>query len=181
MNEKKYLLGVCAMVLLTTILACSVQTAGPAINPAATSESAIMPTVSESTITPTVNVTTVKLTLVTGSDGTADNPIFELADINFVPLFTATLDNPGDLQPGQTDVYEFSVPFPFCQIAGWKLTKPSASNVDDPWLATEIYIEMNGIMVFFDRSSSSLGLITASSERSGNWSGIEIFTQHCQN
>ncbi len=172
MKKKKYLHWFCVFVLLSSILACAAPAATPATKVAVTSES---------TITPKVSVTSVKLTLVTGSDGTADNPIFALYDSNGTMLFTTTLNNQSDLQPGQTDVYEFSVPYPFCQITGWQLTKPSTAEVDDPWLPTEIYIELNGIMVAFDRLFGDFGLVTATSPRSGNWAGIEIYNQHCQN
>jgi hypothetical protein len=130
---------------------------------------------------PDENKTLVKLTLVTGSDGTADNPTFELVDNSGNSLFSITLNNPGDLQPNQTDVYEFTVPHPFCKLTGWWLIKPSNSGVDDSWLPTEIDIELDGKMVSFDRLFSDLGPLTASSPRSGNWSGSDIYKQQCGN
>ena len=125
----------------------------------------------------TTEATSVRLTLVTGDDGTADNPVFELYDPSFVPVFAITLDNPGDLQPGQTDVYEFSVPEPLCQIVAWQLTKPSGAGGDDAWVIAETYIALNGLQVFFVRSP--IGPVTADMPAGGNWSGIDVYLQHC--
>lgn len=120
-----------------------------------------------------------RLTLVTGDDGTVDNPNFVLLDQDNNPIFTTALDQPDDLQPGQTVTYEYTVPNSFCQITGWILTKPSSADVDDPWLLAEINIEINGESVYLDRGLSSWGTITEDSQLSGNWAGIELFQQRC--
>jgi PLAT/LH2 domain len=123
--------------------------------------------------------TAVKITLMTGSDGTADNPIFGLFDNTGTTIFTTTLDNPGDLQPGQTDIYEFSAPYSFCEFIGWQLTKPATGGSDDGWQATSIRIELNGETTWLDGAFADLGTITAESQRGGNWSGIEAYTTEC--
>jgi len=131
------------------------------------------------------NVTIVKLTLVTGDDGTANLPVFELfdnsgGDFFGQVLFSTSLNQKGDLQPNQTAIYEFTVPSPFCKIAGWHLSKPANSGVDDPWLLKEIYIELNGEMVYFDRVFYDQGPMNAGEgERSGNWVRTNEYKQQC--
>jgi hypothetical protein len=194
MRKKKFSQFTVALVFIAVVLACSMPIAAPTESApiAAPTESAPItaptesapiaaPTESAPTAAPGENETLVKLTLVTGSDGTVDNPTFELFDKYGNSLFSITLDNPGDLQPNQTDVYQFSVPHSFCEITGWGLTKPSNSGFDDSWLPTEIYVELDGKIVFFDRLFSDLGLWTASSQSSGNWSGTDIYKQQCGN
>ncbi len=127
-------------------------------------------------------MTSLKLTLVTGEDGTNDNPVLGLFDIQGNTLFTATLDSPGDLQPDQTDIYEFTVPITFCQAAGWSMNKPPTEGVDDPWILNEIYIEMDGVTVYFDRGVAlSFDTISSESNLSGNWAGIDVYIQQCEN
>ncbi len=156
----------------------------PACNFPVPSTSAPMPAqettalLQESTSTEKTSIL-LRLTLVTGDDGTVDIPHFVLSDQNNIPLFTIDLDQMGDLQPGQTVVYEFTVPASFCTATGWMLTKPPTAGVDDPWLLSELDIEIDGDLVYFDRGLSSWGTITAESQLSGNWSSIELFQQRC--
>jgi hypothetical protein len=174
MNKARFIPWRITVISVSMALACNALSR-PAIENATPAVSEEI----EATAMPTGGVTSVRLTLVTGDDGTADNPVFELLDSSMTPIFTITLDNPGDLQSGQTDVYEFSVPHPFCQITTWQMTKPSSSAADDPWLPTEIYLELDGKMVFFYRLFSDLGPITADSPRDGNWSATDLFTEQC--
>jgi len=176
MNKRKFFHFMIILVFVSMVFACKIPSATPTENvtPAA-------PVESQTSASPGEGATSVKLTFVTGSDGTADNPVFELFSTTGSILFTTILDKPGDLQPNQTDVYEFSVPHPFCQITGYQLTKPASSGSDDAWLPTEIYIELDGKVVFFHRLFSDLGAITEGSPRSGNWSGIELYIQECGN
>ena len=135
------------------------------------------------------NITYVKLTLVTGDDGTVDIPIFELFDnsgemFSGKVLFSTPLNHKGDFQPNSTATYTFTVPYNFCKFVGWHLSKPATSGVDDSWLVKEIYIELNGEMVYFDRVFSDQGSMSTSSPlpvRSGNWAGTDDYKQQCSN
>lgn len=176
MNKKRLFRYVLIFALIFVILACS--------TPVATLTESIPPTEPEENIPPATHTegeTSVTLTLVTGDDGTADNPVFELVDNSFITVFTTTLDNPNDLQLNQTDVYEFSVPYSFCQIIGFQLTKPSTSGVDDAWLLSEYYLELDGLQVSFERQlEQSWGPILESTVPFNvNWSGTEIYIQEC--
>jgi hypothetical protein len=131
--------------------------------------------------------TSVKLTLVTGDDGTIDNLVFKLHGEGYdmsdggKELYSITLDQPGDLQAGQTDVYEFSVPFEFCELEGWSLIKPDASGPDDPWMPQERYIELNGQLISMDRDFSYMGAMAAGDRRAGNWTGTAAYQENCGN
>ncbi len=176
MSKQEFFRYTLLFVSISVVLACS--------TPIATLTESVPSTVPvENTALATheESVTSVKLTLVTGDDGTADNPVFELLDSSIRAVFTTTLDNPGDLQPNQTDVYEFSVPYPFCQIIAFQLTKPSTSGVDDSWLLTEYHIELDGREVSFQRQlEQSWGPISEQTEPlNANWSGIDIYLQEC--
>jgi hypothetical protein len=166
MRTKNTIQWILPFVLIASLAACAPVASEPADNPPAVAESESI---------------SVKLILDTGSDGTADNPVFGLFDASGSILFTTTLDNPGDLQPGQTDTYEFTVPYPFCQFIGWQLTKPSTGGIDDAWLSTRISIEIDGGTVWLDGAFNDLGTITADSQRGGNWSGTEIYMGQCIN
>lgn len=170
MRTRKNFQWLCMLVLISGVLACTTLSEGSANTATATAE--IATTSIEST-------TFVKLTLITSNDGTADNPVFELFDNSGNILFATTLDKPGDLQPDQTDIYEFTVPHSFCQFIGWQLTKPQTSGMDDSWLPMSITIELDGQTVWLDGLFADLGSITADSQRGGNWSGIDIYIQQC--
>lgn len=169
MRENKNLQWISVLVFVIAIVACNLPSSLTANNIAT-------PTI---TTSQSVGETSAKLTLVTGDDGTTDNPVFELFDKSGNVVFTVTLDQQADLQPNQTDVYEFIVPHPFCQMIAWQITKPSGTSIDDPWLPKSITLEMDGKMVWLDGLFSDLGSITLSSQRGGNWSDIEIYKQQC--
>jgi hypothetical protein len=161
--------------LILVILACNTPIATPT-----ESVPSAVPVENTALATHEEGETSVKLTLVTGEDGTADNPVFRLFDsTSFV--FTTILDNPGDLQPNQTDIYEFSVPYSFCQIIGFDLAKPSSSGVDDSWLLSEYYLEMDGREVSFERLiEQSWGPILEQTQPiNAFWSGTDIYLQEC--
>jgi hypothetical protein len=96
-------------------------------------------------------------------------------------LYSITLDQPGDLQAGQTDIYEFSVPLEFCKLEGWSLVKPAVSGPDDPWMPKERYIELNGQLISMDRDFSYMGAMAAGDRRSGNWTGTAAYQENCGN
>jgi hypothetical protein len=147
MSKSAFFQCLVIFVLISTILACNLPFGTPESNGTAPTE--FVTPESNGTV-PTESVISLKLTLVTGSDGTAD-------------------------------VYEFSVPHPFCQIIGFQMSKPSSSGIDDPWLPTSITIELAGKIVYFDGTLSDLGPVTASFAPSGNWSGTDIYKQQCGN
>lgn len=123
--------------------------------------------------------TNVKLTLVTGNDGTEDNPKFELFDNTGTLIYSTILNNPSDFQPGKTDIYEFLVPKSFCNITGFKFTKPKESELDDTLILSEITIDIDGNVVYMDRSLSTWGVITFESNLTGNWADVSIYKQKC--
>jgi hypothetical protein len=122
----------------------------PAYTPSPySSKPTLEPTVTDApTASSDSNVTHVTLKIVT-ADGTSINPKFELFSANGLnrgrTLFSTILDKPDDLQSGQTDIYEFTVPASFCELGGWDLTLPNASV--DPWGIDKIYVKLNGEIV----------------------------------
>lgn len=132
------------------------------------------------------NPTNVKLTLITGSDGTVDVPIFELLDnsgeeFSGEILFTISLDHVGDFKPHTAAIYKFTVPYPLCKIAEWHLKKPATSGVNDTWLVKEIHIELNGVLVYFDKLFSQEGPLNSDTVHSGNWAETDFYKQECSN
>jgi hypothetical protein len=175
MKKRRNVLWICLLTVALVILSCRSSSNG------GEEEVTPEPVATLAVDLPLEGSAKVKLTLVTGEDGTNDNPIFGLSDTNMTPVFSIDLDKPGDLQPNQTDVYEFDIPYPYCRIIAWQLTKPASKSADDPWLLNEMYIEIDGVLVMFMRDlSSSFGLTTsASAPYSGNWSGVQAYTQIC--
>ncbi len=98
---------------------------------------------------------TVRLVLVTGSDGTNNPLLVELfgpSDLETPFWRVLVAEGPGDLQPGQTNSYEFTVPVGFCDIVQFNLRKPASVGLgDDPWDIREFEIWVDGVQVAFDR------------------------------
>lgn len=98
---------------------------------------------------------TVELTVVTGTDGTANPLLVELfgPHSGTVPLWVIVVaEGAGDLGPGMTNSYTFSVPYDFCDLTRLHISKPASIPAgDDAWDIREFYIEVDGIQVAFDR------------------------------
>lgn len=124
-------------------------------------------------------MTSVELILTTGSDGTLDTPYFLLEGPFSASPYWYALDQPGDLQPNQTDAYLFQVPMDFCQMTGWRIVKGAGSTGDDPWLVTQMELFIDGTQVFYDSAFADLGPITASSHQAGTWDGTAAYQQRC--
>ena len=155
----------------------------PTITPAPSDTPTVSPT---DTLLPAgPGVTSIRLTLVTGEDGTANYPLFELFDtsggtFSGQVVFSTSLNQAGDLQPFSKVGYEFTVAAPFCKIAGWHLSKPAVPAPEDAWLLNEIFIELNDQMVYRDTVFSDQGAMTAAKGvRSGNWVGTSAYKGQC--
>lgn len=107
------------------------------------------------TVTAQLPSATVRLVVVTGSDGTNNPLLVELfGPSNLETPFwrVVVAEGPGDLQPGQTNSYEFTVPANFCDIVQFHLRKPASVGLgDDPWDIREFEIWVDGLQVAFDR------------------------------
>ncbi len=128
---------------------------------------------------------TVRLVLVTGSDGTNNPLLVELfgpSDLQTPFWRVVVAEGPGDLQPGQTNVYEFSVPVSFCDIVQFHLRKPASVGLgDDPWDIREYEIWVDGVQVAFDRvvyQYFSPQTVT-SWPVNGNWQGTAAYQSRC--
>lgn len=97
----------------------------------------------------------VELTVVTGTDGTENPLLVELfgPHSGTVPLWVIVMaEGAGDLGPGMTDTYTFTVPYDFCDLTRLHISKPASIPVgDDAWDIREFYIRIDGIEVAFDR------------------------------
>lgn len=134
------------------------------------------------TATPTLPLgTVVQVTLVTGINGTNDNLRLELNGTFPGAPFVQVLDNPGDLQPGDTDTYLFSVTMSFCEMTSFRLLKPATGAVDDDWQLEEIYISIDtAANLFFDRDASVFSPVTAISyPPNGTWNGTQAYQERC--
>jgi len=125
------------------------------------------------------SMTPAQVTFVTGTDGTVDNPVFYLQGDFSASPYAFYMDQPGDLQIGQTDTYSFLVPMGFCQMTGWKLVKGTTGGVDDTWLANENHISIDSTEVYFDTVFYETGPITYSSNVGGTWNGTEAYQSRC--
>ena len=127
------------------------------------------------------STTPVQLVFVTGADGTVDNPVFYLQGDFSASPYAYYMNQPGDLQPSHTDVYTMNVPMSFCEMTGWRIVKGTTGGVDDPWLPTEVDINVGGLPVYFDRAFSDVGPITSASQVGGGWSGTQAYLGQCPN
>ena len=116
---------------------------------------------------------------VTGDAGTADSPWFALSGDFSASPYTFILNQPDDLQPGQTDVYAYRVPMSFCQMTGWQLTKAASGAADDPWLPTRIDLTIDDTPVFSDAIFHEIGPITAEEGASGTWDDTDAYQSRC--
>jgi hypothetical protein len=98
---------------------------------------------------------TVQLTVVTGTDGTENPLLVELfgPSSGTVPLWVIVMgEGPGDLGPGMTNSYTFTVPYSFCELTRLEINKPASIPAgDDAWDIREFYIRVDGVEVAFDR------------------------------
>ncbi|MFN8452120.1 MAG: SH3 domain-containing protein [Anaerolineae bacterium] len=124
-------------------------------------------------------MTPVNLSFITGANGTADNPFFDIEGDFSASPYRYTVNQPGDLQPGQIDTYEYLVPMDFCQMTGWALDKPATAGIDDDWLPNEIDISVDSTLVYFDAVFHEVGPITADSNVSGTWDGTDAYHSRC--
>lgn len=123
--------------------------------------------------------TPVEVTFVTGANGTADNPFFNIEGDFSASPYRYYVNQPSDLQPNQTDTYEYLVPMAFCQMTGWKLDKPPTAGIDDDWLANEIDITIDGDLVYFDTVFYEVGPIVSGSNIGGTWDGTAAYQNRC--
>jgi hypothetical protein len=93
--------------------------------------------------------------VVTGADGTENPLLVELFGPNSgtVPLWVIVMaEGPGDLGPGMTNTYTFTVPYGFCELTRLHINKPASIPAgDDAWDIREFYIRVDGVEVAFDR------------------------------
>lgn len=115
------------------------------------------------------------LRLATGDDGTHDNPTLQLIGKFKDSPYAVTLDNPGDLQPGGDDTYNFTVPLHFCDLIAFQLLKPG----DDNWSLVELSIDIADIRVYFSISFNALNPITDTTAVGGGWDDNYYYTQFC--
>jgi hypothetical protein len=98
---------------------------------------------------------TIELTVVTGTDGTENPLLVELfgPSSGTVPLWVIVVaEGAGDLGPGMTNSYTFTVPYDFCELTRLHISKPASIPAgDDAWDIREFYIRVDGIEVAFDR------------------------------
>jgi hypothetical protein len=129
----------------------------------------------------------IELSLVTGdaitgatSDaGTVDTPWFYLQGDFSASPYAFILNQPDDLQPGQTDTYIYRVPMSFCQMTGWQLTKAASGAEDDPWLPNRIDLTIDDSLVFFDAVFNEVGPIMAEEGASGTWDATDAHQSRC--
>ena len=106
---------------------------------------------------------TVTLTVTTGADGTNDSPTIAFKTIDGAVLGSGALNQPGDLAPGVTNVYSYSVNANFCDITQFELLKPPTSGSDDSWQISALRLSIDGTEVFVNLAPSST--ITAARRR----------------
>ena len=123
--------------------------------------------------------TPVSLEIMNGSDGTVDNPVFYLQGDFSASPYSFYMDQPGDLQPGMTNTYNFDVPMSFCQMTGWKISKGTTGGIDDSWQPNQITINVDGSEVFYDGVFYQVGPITSASNIGGTWDGTSIYQNRC--
>jgi TIR domain-containing protein len=128
------------------------------------------------------NAANIVLRVVTGFDGTNDQPVLKLyGDTGEVFQFVMDTD-PSALQPNQTDEYSFRIPGTFCDVRGFEITKPAGDSGEDAWDLREVYVFVDDILVFGDLSvAETFGPITATSfPPNGNWEETEPYLQQCR-
>ncbi len=136
---------------------------------------------------PSPNETHVRIAVVTDlNGGTTDDAIVELFDNTGSEFGGRTaaslvLNKPGYNQPTDINTYDFIVPRPFCDMVGWRLSKPAKSSLDSPWRLKEIYIKLNGTLVYMDRTyGRDHPPVTADCAIcAGNWARTESYKRSC--
>jgi uncharacterized membrane protein YgcG len=128
---------------------------------------------------------TITLTVVTGTDGTENPLLVELFGPNSgtVPLWVIVVaEGSGDLGPGMTNSYTFTVPYSFCALTRLTISKPaSIAAGDDSWDIREFYIEVDGVEVAFDRVAyETFSPMTYDSYPANlEWSGTAQYQSAC--
>lgn len=123
--------------------------------------------------------TPVSLNLVTGADGTVDNPVFYLEGDFSASPYAYYLNQPGDLAAGLSNTYNFDVPMDFCAMTGWKIAKGATGAVDDVWQPNQISITVDGSAVFYDGVFYEVGPISSASHVGGTWDGTAAYQNRC--
>ncbi|MEP7293752.1 MAG: SH3 domain-containing protein, partial [Chloroflexota bacterium] len=124
--------------------------------------------------TPPPASSVVTVALVTGDNGTAGNLTFTLSGTFPGDPLALPLDQPGDLQPGLTNVYSFSVPYGFCEMFQFELRLDG-----DDWLGEEMTITINGVEVWFNGRFGDSGALTPVNWRGGTWDGTDAYRAAC--
>jgi hypothetical protein len=119
---------------------------------------------------------TMTLTVTTGADGTNDTPVFSVKDVNGEVLGVAALDQMGDLQPGATDIYSFTISADFCAVTGFELTKPAAG-ADDAWELQRLTLLVDGTEVWVSDALSAP--LTAGVSAGGAWQATPAYRDRC--
>jgi hypothetical protein len=123
---------------------------------------------------PTLPVT---LTVTTGADGTNDTPTIAFKMIDGTVLGSGLLDQPGDLAPGLTNVYSYTLSANFCDLTQFELAKPTLSGGDDPWEIASLSLVVDGVEVY---SNSAFGSpVTAFGQRGGSWQATHAYRDRC--
>ena len=124
----------------------------------------------------------VELKLVVGPDGTMNTIQIELTD-GFVSsggrvLFSCTV--PGGLSANTTKTISFDVPLTFCEVTGYRVSKPLAGPdvaSDDAFFLAENFFTIDDELVSFDRVANTL--ITAETAKEHQYSGTEPYQERC--
>lgn len=125
-----------------------------------------------------------RIEFVTGTDGTENALVVELFGPGATePFWRVTVaENPGDLQPGQRNSYEFPIPATFCDVAEVHVLKPATIPAgDDAWEIREFYVYVDDIEVAFDRVAYETfsPFTTPHWPINLNWQGTEAYRSRC--
>lgn len=142
------------------------------------------------TMQPTPGSVSVKVTFVTGSDGTIDPVVIRLRDRGWdgTTVFAFTIDEP--LLAGQRQTFETTAPIRYCDTSAFAMSKMTGiDGVDDFWLLEDIYLSIDGVVVYWNRPLSGRPgtNITASGEDFvdgfgyfGTWGARADYLERCE-
>lgn len=111
----------------------------------------------------------VLVTLVTGSTGTLETPTLRLFKPEAMVAGEYPLDHPGGFLPYSTTVIELPVPWNLCEVTGFDIR---LNGWDTDWSIEEVYLEIDGVMLFFDRAVDG-------GQPNGSWDGREAWRGIC--
>ncbi len=117
----------------------------------------------------------VVVTLITSENGTNDNLQLELSGTFPGDPLVLVLDQPGDLQPTQVNIYNFIVPHTYCEMFQFKLSLLGS----DDWLGQQVSVQIDGAQVYYDGAFFQGGMLGVGSWRSGTWDGTAAYRDHC--